>query len=100
VVVETQGVVDIEILDLWLGQLARSRHPLLLRMKGILAVADSDRSFVFNAVRSVIDVRPGRLWGSESRYSRIVFIGKGLDKATLEAGFDACLPTEPPNPDG
>ncbi len=90
-VVETQGNVDIDAVDLWLGHLARSRDPLLLRMKGVLAVEGSERSFIFNGVRSSVDVHPGRPWGSEPRYSRIVFIGRGLDTRMLQEQFEACI---------
>lgn len=57
-------------------------------MKGILAVADSQRRFVFNAVRTALDVRPGRPWENEERENRIVFIGRGLDSAQLQVEFN------------
>jgi G3E family GTPase len=57
-------------------------------MKGILAVADNEQRFIFNAVRSALDVRPGKPWGTEPRESRIVFIGRGLDASKLQSEFD------------
>ncbi len=97
VFVEADGDVDVAVLDLWLGQLVRQRDTTLLRMKGILAVPGDPRRFVFNGVRSVIDVRPDRNWEQEPRYSRIVFIGRGLDEERLRTGFKACM-AEPISP--
>jgi len=89
VAVETDGELDIAALDVWLGQLSRNRD--VLRMKGILAVPNDPRRFVFNGVRRVVDVRPEQPWGSAARTSRIVFIGRGLDPESLQGGFQACV---------
>ena len=91
VVVEAAGDVHVDALDLWLGKLARGHDPVLLRMKGILAVPGHARRFVFNGVRTVVDVRPDRAWGTDARYSRVVLIGKSLDAETLQAGFASCM---------
>jgi len=91
VVVEANGNVDVDALDVWLGRLARGHAPVLLRMKGILAVAGHSRRFVFNGVRTVVDVRPDRPWGIEPRYSRVVLIGNGLDSEALQVGFTTCM---------
>ena len=93
VVVEMPGDVDVAALDVWLGQLTRKEDSPLLRMKGVLAVPGDPRRFVFNGVRSVVDVRPDRSWGEDARFSRIVMIGRGLDFASLQAGFTACSAT-------
>jgi len=91
VVVEVPGNIDVDALDLWLGRLVRGRVPNVLRMKGILGVADDPRRFVFNGVRTVVDVRPDAPWGIKPRYSRVVLIGTGLDSAALQAGFASCM---------
>lgn len=98
VVVKAAGDIDVEALDLWLGQLTRRKDLGLLRMKGILAIPGHPRRFVFNGVRSVVDVRPDRPWGTQTRHSRAVFIGRGLDQAELQAGFTACQLTNPSSP--
>ena len=91
VAVEAAGDVDVETLDRWLGQLIRRRSVNVLRMKGILSVPKHPQRFVFHGVRDVIDVRPDRPWGTESPHNRVVFIGRGLDPAALQAGFSACI---------
>ena len=89
VAVQVDGDVDVGALDLWLGKISRQRG--MLRMKGIIAVPGSPRRFVFNGVRQVVDVRPEQDWGDANRYSRIVFIGRGLERESLQNGFHSCL---------
>ena len=90
VVAGVTGELDLARLDRWLGQLLRQPVPDLLRMKGVLAVPGHPDRFVFHAVRGALDLRPHSPWGGEARTSRIVFIGRGLDSASLQAGLEAC----------
>ena len=91
IAVEVIGQAELNTLDLWLGDLVRSKEHVMLRMKGILAVSGYPQRFVFNGVRDAIEVRPDRSWASDARYCRMVFIGKDLDEAKLEAGLKACM---------
>jgi len=90
--IHLRGQLDPKRVDAWLGLLLRSRGQDIFRMKGILAIAGSDRRFVFQGVHMLFDGREDRLWRSaEEAASDIVFIGRGLDQLELEAGFRACL---------
>ena len=91
VVVEANGFINIDGLDLWLGELARGTEPTLLRMKGILSVEHYPQRFVFNGVRTMVDVRPDSPWGNDLRYNRIVLIGKGLNQERLQAEFETFI---------
>ena len=88
---ETNECVDVDALDIWLGELARSRDPHILRMKGVLALPNAKRAYIFNAVRSTLDVSPGPLWGSNPPYTRLVLIGKGLNFERQNNAFLECL---------
>jgi G3E family GTPase len=61
------------------------------RTKGILWIAGDERFHVLQAVHELVDLRPDHPWGSEPRQSRIVFIGRELDRAALESDLQACL---------
>jgi G3E family GTPase len=39
----------------------------------------------------LFDGRPDRPWGDEPRISKLIFIGRNLDRAALDAAFRACL---------
>ncbi|HSG94605.1 MAG TPA: GTP-binding protein [Afifellaceae bacterium] len=75
----------------WLGELVASRGQDILRAKGIIDIAGDDRRLVFQAVHMLLEGDLQRAWNpGEKRSSRLVFIGRNLDKAALQAEFDAC----------
>jgi G3E family GTPase len=76
----------------WLSDLTQIQGADLLRMKGVLAFPDEPRRFVTQAVHMILEGDLDRAWKpEESRHSRIVFIGKNLDKDALTAAFQACV---------
>ena len=75
----------------WLGDFLMAYGPDVLRTKGILAIAGSDRRVVVQAVHMLMDSAPQRPWQpDEGRRSRLVLIGRNLDAPALRAGFSAC----------
>jgi G3E family GTPase len=90
--IETAGEVDVDKLNAWLGELLSTKGVDIFRSKGILALAGNDRQYVFQGVHMLFDGDEGRPWrADEHRTNRLVFIGRNLDRAELEAGFTACL---------
>jgi G3E family GTPase len=63
----------------------------LFRVKGIVAVSGDHRRCVLQAVHRIMELRPANPWGVEAPSSRIVFIGRNLDRAAIAAGLEACL---------
>jgi G3E family GTPase len=87
-----KGSVDERALNKWLYELVRDRGPDLYRLKGILNVGDARRRFVLQGVHMLLDGRPGLAWRpDEERVSRLVFIGKNLDRDALTRAFEACF---------
>ena len=83
--------VDAQKVTRWLNDLLAQQGPDILRAKGILEVAGEDRRLVFQAVHMILEGDFQRPWAAdESRFSRMVFIGRNLDEAALRAGFEAC----------
>jgi G3E family GTPase len=81
----------------WITDITQNQGQNILRAKGIIDVAGSDKRLVFQAVHMVLEGNLQREWKSdEKRYSRIVFIGRELDANALNAGFVACkaIPTQ------
>ncbi len=75
----------------WLQQLVIERGADLLRAKGIVDLAGSDRRFVFQGVHMMMDTDLAQPWqAGEARESRLVFIGRGLDRAELLEGLQLC----------
>jgi G3E family GTPase len=76
----------------WLQRLVVERGADLLRAKGIVAFDGQDRRFVFQAVHMTVDSGPQRAWlDGESRTSKLVFIGRGLDAQAFSEELSHCL---------
>jgi G3E family GTPase len=61
------------------------------RTKGILSIAGDDRFYVLQAVHQLLDLRPDHPWQDQPRRSKLVFIGRDLDRDALSAKLRACL---------
>jgi G3E family GTPase len=78
-------------LNQWLDYLLKTRGQDIFRMKGVLNVKGEDRRQVFHGVHMMFDAQPERPWGNAERVNSLVFIGRGLDRAELEAGFESAV---------
>ena len=88
---EVDRPIDPEKFNAWMGVLLAEKGPDLLRTKGILHYRGDDRRFAFQAVHMIADgdfIGPWR--DDEPRRSRIVFIGRNLNRPVLRRGFEAC----------
>lgn len=89
--IEVPSDVDIAAMQRWIDELRAANSEDLFRMKGILAVKGEEHRYVLQGVHSLIEFRPAQPWGCEPRSSRVVFIGRDLDRAALNERFQACL---------
>ena len=78
-------------LNQWLDYLLKTRGQDIFRMKGVLNVKGEDRRQVFHGVHMMFDAQAERPWGATPRMNSLVFIGRGLDRAELEAGFESAV---------
>jgi G3E family GTPase len=74
----------------WIDMLVTTRGPDLLRIKGILNVADQTQPIAIHGVQHLFHP-PALLpsWPDADRHSRIVFITRDFDIDTLSNSFDA-----------
>jgi G3E family GTPase len=83
--------LDLLLFNQWVSTLLKDRGEDLFRLKGILSMAGHPEQFVAQGVHMIFDGERGPLWAEDQpRRSRLVLIGKNLNAAELEAGFDAC----------
>ena len=69
----------------------QSQGQNILRTKGILAYEGEERRFAFQAVHMIADGDFLAPWkADEKRVSRIVFIGRDLNRPALRRGFESC----------
>jgi G3E family GTPase len=86
---------DRERLQAFLARYLDERGEDMFRTKGIVEIAGDPRFFVLQAVHRLMDFRPDHPWGKEERYSKLVFIGRRLDRAEIERGLNECLAVVP-----
>jgi G3E family GTPase len=82
--------IDWTRFGIWLTMLLHRHGNELLRVKGILNVADAETPVAIHAVQHLVHP-PHHLamWPDTERRSRLVFIARGLDTAAIERSFRA-----------
>ena len=89
---EVTKPIDPERFNAWIGALLQEQGPDLLRTKGILNYVNEPRRFAFQAVHMIADGDFISEWkAGDPRTSRIVFIGRNLNRPKLRRGFEACV---------
>jgi G3E family GTPase len=83
--------LDGEKLSSWLEDLVAVHGAHILRSKGICDLQGEGRRLVFQSVHTLLEADFQREWRpEETRFSRLVFIGRNLDRTALAAGLAAC----------
>jgi len=85
------GDLDMDKVNEWIGQLLQDKGADIYRMKGVLALKDTPTKFAFQAVHMQMNGEMLGLWDDEKRQSKLVFIGKDLNKQELSDALDACM---------
>ncbi|MDB5370361.1 MAG: cobalamin biosynthesis protein CobW [Roseomonas sp.] len=89
---EVSAPVDPGKFNTWIGELLQNKGQDLLRTKGILNYPGEDRRFAFQAVHMIADGDFVGAWPEGSlRKSKIVFIGRNLNRPQLRRGFEGCV---------
>jgi G3E family GTPase len=88
---EVAKPIDAEKFNAWISQLLQTKGQDLLRTKGILHYAGDNRRFAFQAVHMIADGDYiGEAKPDDPRKSKIVFIGRDLNRPQLRRGFEGC----------
>jgi G3E family GTPase len=88
---EVERPIDPQKFQEWMGTLLQEKGQDLLRTKGILAYPNEPRRFAFQAVHMIADGDFVGTWPEDTpRRSRLVFIGRDLNRPQLRRGFEAC----------
>jgi G3E family GTPase len=84
--------VDPDRFQKWMGALLQLRGGDILRSKGILAIDGAPKRYVFQGVHMMMDADWGTPWKpDEKRASKLVFIGRNLDRAALQQSLAGSL---------
>jgi len=87
----TERPVDAQKFDTWINDILMTQGQNILRTKGIFNMSGEDRRFVFQGVHMMSEGAFTGPWPStDSRRSRLVFIGRDLNEDVLRQGLEAC----------
>lgn len=81
---------ELDKVQAFLARYLSEKGDSIFRTKGILSIDNDDRFYVLQAVHQLIDLRPDHSWQEDARKSKIVFIGRNLDRREIEAGLREC----------
>ena len=76
----------------WADNFLHANGEDIFRMKGVLAIAHSDEHYVFQAVHMIFDGEyTDDVSEDDKEVSKLVFIGRNIDKLALIEAFKECL---------
>ena len=88
---ELEQPLDAERFNAWMSALLAEQGNDILRTKGILSYSNDHRPFAFQAVHMMADGQFLAGWREgDRRVSRLVFIGRNLNRPRLRRGFESC----------
>ncbi|GBU07005.1 GTP-binding protein [Bacteroidales bacterium] len=88
------GSLDLEKFNVWIENFIYQNSQNIYRIKGILSFKEFDYKIVFQSVRDSFSLEQGGAWNEESRFCKLVFIGKNIDKENIEHGFYGLLTSQ------
>jgi len=90
---ERAGDLNMERTNTWIAKLLQEKGVDIYRMKGVLSMTGCAERYVYQGVHMLFTGEVLTPWGDAPRVNRLIFIGKNLDRAALEKGFESCLET-------
>ena len=85
------GELDRGLVEAAAREIAADHGADLLRWKGVLAIAGNDRRVALQGVHRIFEMHDLDRWEGPHRDSRVVFIGKNLDRDRLAGCLQRCV---------
>jgi G3E family GTPase len=76
-----------DALKTWLAELAAKQGDDLFRIKGIVALEGDPNRHVLQGVHRLHELRVAQPWGQETPHTKVVLIGRNLDRTALGEGL-------------
>lgn len=74
---------DLDLFSFWMRNYLYFNKNTIFRIKGILAFHNMPERYIFHAVKGSFVFEQGREWLHEKPFSKLVFIGKQIDREVL-----------------
>jgi G3E family GTPase len=95
--IKTEGFVvpagfDYDRFSFWIRNFITFNSNNIYRIKGIVCFDKMDDRFIFHSIRSDYMFEKGKPWDDETRFSKLIFIGKNFDRDTIEEHLYQLIP--------
>lgn len=92
---------DMELFNIWMSSYLYFNQNRLYRVKGVINFKNKNNRYVFQSVKGSYVFDEGRKWEeNETRFSKIVFIGKYVNREELESSLLKLFNKKLPEPCG
>lgn len=85
------GNFDVNKFGLWMQNFLYFNKETIFRVKGIVSFENTADQFIFHAVRGSFMFEVGKEWKDETRFSKLIFIGKNISRPELETNLKQLL---------
>lgn len=90
--IKTLKPISMSKFDYFIRMVLEHLGKKIYRMKGIVSVCDLNQQLIFQGVHFDVNWKPGRFWKEdEARETKLIFIGKDLNKKDLIRAFDKLI---------
>ena len=86
-----EGSFNFDRFSLWIQNFMYLNGETIFRVKGIISFDGMPEKFIFQAVRTTYLFDYNDKWKNESRYVKIIFIGKNINPISLETSLKELL---------
>jgi G3E family GTPase len=95
--IQTEGFIIADSFDydkfiLWMKVFLLLHRNRIYRVKGIISFYGKKEQFVFQAIRSEFIIEEGKQWNTDMRFSKLIFIGKKIDRDRIEDELYQLIP--------
>ncbi|MCT4589011.1 MAG: GTP-binding protein [Carboxylicivirga sp.] len=88
------GNLDLEKFDSWIKGFLFFNSHVIFRVKGVLSILNSDKKLIFQSINTACQLDYGKSWNQEKRFSKLIFIGKYIDREMIENSLKQTLVVE------
>ena len=78
------GAFDYSKFITWMKMFLFFNKNKIFRVKGIVSFFEEGEQYIFQAIRSDFLIEKGKPWHDEMRFSKLIFIGKFIDRDEIE----------------
>jgi len=90
VAIQTEDSYTANVLYAWLEEYVLRHSENIFRAKGVVSLSGVEERFIFQGVHDQFNAALGNSWKNEKRVTKMIFIGRNLQKEEILSGLARC----------